>query len=84
MIVETKVKPDTGDIQDHLERMRKLRAYADLHRDTRKYLGAVAGVVVAGNVKNYALKNGFYVLEPSGETFAITEPGSQGYSLHEW
>jgi hypothetical protein len=35
-----------------------------------------AGVVVAGNVKNYALKNRLYVLESSGETFAVTEPGS--------
>jgi hypothetical protein len=84
MIVETKTKPDIGDIQDHLERMKKLRVYADLHQDTRKYLGAIARVVVAKNVKNYALKNGFYVLEPSGETFAITEPSSQGYSPHEW
>jgi hypothetical protein len=84
MIVETKTKPDIGDIQDHLERMKKLRVYADLHQDTRKYLGAIAGVVVAKNVKNYALKNGLYVLEPSGETFAITEPGSQGYNPHEW
>jgi hypothetical protein len=43
----------------------------------------LAGVVVAGNVKNYALKKGLYVLEPSGETFAITEPGSKGYNPRE-
>jgi hypothetical protein len=41
-------------------------------------------MVVAENVKNYSLKNGLYVLEPSGETFVITEPGSKGYSPHEW
>jgi hypothetical protein len=84
MAVELRKEPDIDDIQDHLERMKKLRISADLRRDTRKYMGAIAGVVVDENVKNYALKNGFYVLEPSGGTFAITEPGSKGYSLHEW
>jgi hypothetical protein len=84
MIVEIKTKPNIEDIQDHLERMEKLRAYADLRRDTRKYLGAIAGVVVDEGVKNYALKNGFYVLEPSGETFTITEPASKGYAPREW
>jgi hypothetical protein len=54
--------------------MEKLRAYADLHKDTRKYHGAIAGVVMSGSVKTYALNTGFYVIEPSGETFTITEP----------
>jgi hypothetical protein len=51
-----------------------MRAYADFHGDTRTFLGAVAGVVMAANVKEYALKQGFYVVEPSGETFNITSP----------
>jgi hypothetical protein len=42
MIVEIKSKPSTRDIDEHLERMDKLRTYADLHEDRRKYLGAVA------------------------------------------
>jgi predicted transposase YbfD/YdcC len=42
MIVEIKTKPNIEDLQDHLERMRKLRVYADLRQDTRKYLGALA------------------------------------------
>jgi hypothetical protein len=74
MIVETKTTPSKDDINDHLERMRKLRVYADSRRDRRGYRGAVAGVVFKNDVKTYALQNGFYVLEPSGETFAITEP----------
>jgi hypothetical protein len=41
-------------------------------------------VVFDKSVKNYALKNGFYVLEPSGETFTITEPKAGGYSPREW
>ena len=45
MIVEIKTKPNVDDINDHIERMEKLRKYADLHNDKRKYLGAIAGVV---------------------------------------
>ncbi|MDR3173314.1 MAG: hypothetical protein LBU19_03600 [Treponema sp.] len=84
MIVEIKTKPNTDDINDHVERMKKLRVYADAQHDKRKYLGAVAGLIFDKGVKTYALKNGFYVLEPAGETFTITEPRAQGYSPQEW
>jgi hypothetical protein len=83
MIVEIKSKLNTGDIDYHLERMGKLRVYADLRNDDRKYLGAVAGVIISESVKIYALKNGFYVVEPSGDTFTITEPKGE-YHPHEW
>jgi hypothetical protein len=63
--------------------MEKLRVYADLHGDQRKYLGAVAGVVFSESEKAYTLKQGLYVIEPSGETFKITEPKDQ-YHPHEW
>jgi hypothetical protein len=33
--------------------------------------------------KRYALKQGFYVIEPSGDTFSITEPSGK-YRLREW
>jgi hypothetical protein len=81
MIVEIKNKPSIDDINDHIERMEKLRKYADLHDDKRKYFGAVAGVVFGENEKKYALKKGFYVIEPSGETFNITKPAG---SPREW
>ncbi|MDR0586368.1 MAG: hypothetical protein LBG26_03925 [Treponema sp.] len=83
MIVEIKNKPSVDDIDDHVKRMEKLRAYADLHNDRRTYLGAIAGVVFNDSEKTYALKNGFYVIEPSGDTFTITEPAGK-YHPHEW
>ena len=54
-----------------------MRRYADLHGDKRTFLGAVAGVVIADNVKEYALKQGFFVVEPSGETFNIIQPDNK-------
>jgi hypothetical protein len=83
MAVEIKTKPNIDDIQYHIERMEKLRAYADLHNDKRVYLGAVAGVVFSEAEKTYTLKKGFYVIEPSGETFKITEPKDK-YRPREW
>jgi hypothetical protein len=83
MAVEIKTKPNADDIDDHIERMGKLREYADLRNDKRVYLGAVAGVVFGENEKVYALKKGFYVIEPSGETFKITEPKDK-YRPCEW
>ncbi|MDR2619249.1 MAG: hypothetical protein LBC62_10305, partial [Treponema sp.] len=83
MAVEVKTKPTVDDINDHIERMEKLRKYADLHNDRRIYLGAVAGVVFSEGNKKYALKKGFYVIEPSGDTFTITEPKGE-HRPREW
>jgi Holliday junction resolvase-like predicted endonuclease len=83
IIVEVKTKLTTEDIIDHIDRMKKIRAHADLHGDTRKYLGAVAGIVMTDNEKEYAFKCGFYVIEPSGETFTISEPQGS-YSVKEY
>ena len=74
MIVEVKSKPTTENIIEHIERMEKVRVHADLHNDKRIFLGAVAGMVFNENEKIFALKNGFFVIEPSGETFNITPP----------
>jgi len=74
MLVEVKTKLTIEDIKEHEKRLEKMRTYANLHGDKRAFLGAMAGVVMTPNVKNYALEQGFYVIEPSGETFNITPP----------
>jgi len=74
MLVEIKTNLTDSDINEHVKRLEKMRKYADLRGDKRKFLGAVAGVVVASKTKKYALNQGFYFVEPSGETFNITSP----------
>jgi chromosome segregation ATPase len=83
MVVEIKSKPNIEDINDHVERMEKLRLHVNRHGDTRKYLGAIAGAIFGDSEKNYALKQGFYVIEPSGDSFNIIEPKGD-YHPHEW
>ena len=83
MIVEVKSKPTINDITDHIERMEKVRRHADLHGDRRILLGTVAGMIMNRSEKIFALKNGFYVAEPSGETFDITVPEGV-YTPREW
>ena len=83
MIVEIKSKPTVNDILEHIERMEKVRKHADLHHDRRKYLGAIGGMVMNENEKTFALKNGFYAIEPSGETFNIIAPEGS-YSPRVW
>ena len=79
MLVEIKTNLRISYIKEHISRLEKMRAFADLHNDSkqwgqRAFLGAVAGIVVPLKVKNYALENGLYLIEPSGENLSITPP----------
>jgi hypothetical protein len=73
LAIEIKTDPSIEDVKDHVTRMEALRAYADIHDDGRDYIGAIAGGIMDESVKNYALKQGFYVLEQSGDTMNIAE-----------
>ena len=74
MLVEVKTNLLDAHVNAHVERIQKMREYADLHGDRRVFLGAVAGVVIPDNIRSLALNNGLFVIEPSGETFDITPP----------
>jgi len=74
MLVEIKTNLSISYINEHINRLEKMRTFADLHNDKRNFLGAIAGVIVPSEVKKYALENGFYMIEPSGENFNITPP----------
>ncbi|GHV95223.1 hypothetical protein AGMMS50293_15430 [Spirochaetia bacterium] len=76
MAVEVKAKLQTGDVDDHIKRMEKIRKHADIVGDKRELFGALAATVVQDKPRDYALEKGFYVIEPSGEDVKITKPGS--------
>ena len=77
MLVEIKADLTISDINKHIIRLEKMRQYSDLRGDKRRFLGAVAGIVVKDNEREYALSNGFYLIEPSGENFNITKPNGK-------
>ena len=74
MLVEIKTNLSISYINEHINRLEKMRTFADLHGDKRAFFGAVAGIIVPSEVKQYALDNGFYLIEPSGENFNIISP----------
>jgi uncharacterized coiled-coil DUF342 family protein len=79
MLVEIKTELTISDINRHIIRLDKMRKFADLRNDSepkvrRHFLGAVAGVVIENDVREYALNQGFFLIEPSGENFHITPP----------
>ena len=82
MAVEVKSCLSKQDVTDHLKRMEILRRYLDGRRDTRKLLGAAAGAVFKNEAKEYALENGFYVIEQSGDTVQIKPP--EGFKPRIW
>ncbi|MDR0656454.1 MAG: hypothetical protein LBG22_09090 [Treponema sp.] len=82
LAVEVKTTLTNNDVRDHLQRMEKLRGYADEHRDTRKLLGAVAGAIASQEVKDFAVKSGFFVLEQSGDTIRISVP--EDFKPRKW
>ena len=82
IVVEVKATPVQRDVDDHVGRMEILRRRADTKNDKRKYQGAIAGAVMQNEVRNYAHKTGFYVLEQTGDTMRINIP--EGFKAREW
>jgi len=74
MLVEIKADLTISDINKHILRLEKMRKHADSRGDKRRFIGAVAGISVNDPEREYALSNGFYLIEPSGENFNITAP----------
>jgi hypothetical protein len=63
------------DVEDHLERLEKMKRYPlKVIRDTDLY-GAVAGMVVKKEVEDFATKKGLFVIKPSGDSAEISNAG---------
>jgi hypothetical protein len=82
MAVEVKAQPTEEHVREHVKRMEALRRYADAHGDGRKHIGAIAGAIMNDQVKRYAFKSGFYVIEQSGDTVKVGAP--EGFKPREW
>jgi hypothetical protein len=54
--------------------MEKIRKYADEHNDKRQFMGAMAATITDKSTREYALQQGLFVIEPSGENVKVTKP----------
>jgi len=84
ILVEAKTTLKMDDVRDHIERIEKYRRFADAQGYPRKrFIGAVAGTVIAENVINFAHENGLYVIIQSARAVEII-PQPVGFVAHEW
>ena len=73
--VECKSKLTQDGVDEHLERLAVFKQYfPQLQNHT--VLGAVAGMVIADEVRDYAHSKGLYVLAQSGESMEIHNPAT--------
>ena len=79
MVVEVKSLLTLSDVKEHQERIKTLRSYKNKRNDCRKYAGAVTGALINKNAREYALENGMYVIEQTGDTVQIKAPEKPYY-----
>jgi hypothetical protein len=84
MAVEVKRELDhRDDVSRHLKRMQLIRQYPPELVNNKELLGAMAGGVVDPDVKDYAYKSGFFVLELTGESVHLIPP-PEGFVPKKW
>jgi len=68
--VECKINLKIDDVNEHLERLAKLKRLLPRYANF-KLMGAVAAMVIPDNVARYAVSKGLFVIGQSGEDLAI-------------
>ena len=74
LLVEVKTNLSVKDVEKHRERLKMFRLWSDAHNDTRRFLAAIGGGVVRESVWKFALKQGMFVVQQSGENVEIIPP----------
>jgi hypothetical protein len=74
LLVEVKTHLSESDVRKHIKRLRKFRIDAHSKGDKRRLIAAVGGGVVREEVRNFALKQGMYVIQQSGDNVEVIPP----------
>jgi hypothetical protein len=82
MLIEVKTDLKIEHVKEHRQRMETIRSMGRKWPD-KKLLGAVSAAIVEDNVREYAKKNGFFVISQAGETMRIDVPEGE-FSVKEW
>jgi hypothetical protein len=73
--IECKSNLSIDDVNEHLERLEKIKRLIPRYKDNR-ILGAVAGMVIPANVAIYAIRKGLYVIGQNGEHLELQNDAS--------
>ena len=77
LLVEVKTNLLIEDVRDHVERLQKYRQFADARGDKRRFIAAAGGGVVRSNIRTYALKQGLFVIQQSGDNVEVISPDGE-------
>ncbi len=82
--VEIKSPLNVADVNEHLERLEKIRQFPPSRLDLSgaSLLGAVAGMIIDQNADEYAMKKGLYVLKQAGNMIEIVN--DESFTPKEW
>ena len=82
--VEVKSTLKVVDVDEHLERLEKIRKYPPKRFDLKgvKLLGAVAAIIIDGDADKYAYKKGLFVLRQKGNIVEIVN--DRKFKPKEW
>ena len=83
MLVEVKTDLTKSEVDEYIEKVKKIRYLQDKRNDKRTIVAAMAGAIVSESVCKYAQKQGLYVLMQSGENIAIANPPA-GFRPRKW
>jgi predicted AAA+ superfamily ATPase len=73
LAIEVKARCEMRDINKHLERLQKLRAYMDKRDDHRIILGAIAAGSISDKLREAAEGFGLYIIVQNGNAVEILE-----------
>ena len=71
--IECKSNLSIDDVNEHLERLAKIKRMIPRYK-AHRILGAVAGMVIPDNVAAYAIKKGLYVIAQNGGHLDLANP----------
>ena len=74
LLVEVKTNLSVDDVKEHQECLEKFRLVSDAKGDKRRFIAAVGGGLVQENVRIFALKQGMFVIQQSGENVEVLAP----------
>jgi hypothetical protein len=74
MLIEVKTRLQEKDVVGHIVRIGKYSDFASARGYGQTLVGAVYGGVIEDEAREFALENGLYVIEQSGDAVSIISP----------